>query len=98
MAFYDPAKYQDKPGIFMYTLSTCVHCKNAKKLMHDLGAEYDYVDVDQLSQDEMSEALSEMSKYNPAETFPTIVIGDKVIVGDRDSDIRQAVAKLRNSK
>ena len=97
MAFYDPAKYQGS-GVFMFTLSTCIHCKNAKKLMGELGVDFDYVDVDQLGQDEMNRAVAEMSQYNPSETFPTILIGGRVIVGDRDADIRQAVAKLRSKQ
>lgn len=98
MVFYDPARYENNHGVFLYALSTCVHCKNAKKLLQDLGVQYDHVDVDKLEQDSMNEALEEMSQYNPAETFPTIIIGGKVIVGDRDDDIRQAVAKLNASK
>ncbi len=92
MAFYDPDKY--RKGIFVFALSTCVHCKKAKKLLGELGAAFDHVDVDQLPQSDMSAALSEMSQYNPAETFPTMLIGGKVIVGDREDDIRQALSKL----
>lgn len=92
MAFCDPEKYQS--GIFLFTLSTCIHCKKAKKLLDEIGAHFDYVDVDQLSQNDLSAALSEMSKYNPAETFPTLLIGGKVIVGDREEDIRQAVSRM----
>ncbi len=92
MAFYDPDKYQN--GIFLFTLSTCIHCKRAKKILNDMGAKFGYVDVDQLSQNEMSAALAEMSQFNPAETFPTILIGKKVIVGDLEDDIRLAVSRL----
>ncbi len=92
MAFYDPEKYRN--GIFLYTLSTCIHCKRAKKLLGDLNMPFDHVDIDQLPQSEVRLALDEMSQYNPAETFPTMLIGGKVIVGDREDDIRQALAKL----
>ena len=92
MAYYDPDKYRH--GVFLFTLSTCVHCKRAKKLLGDLGVAFDHVDVDQLPQGDMSAALAEMSRFNPAETFPTLLIGGKVIVGDREDDIRQALSKL----
>lgn len=92
MAFYDPAKYQS--GIFLFTLSTCIHCKKAKQLLTDIGAQFGNVDVDKLSQSEMGDALIEMSKYNPAQTFPTIIIAGKVIVGAREDDIRLAVSRL----
>lgn len=98
MAFYDPNKEGAKSGIFIYALSTCVHCRAAKKLLKELGAPYDHVDVDLLPEDQMQECLEEMSRYNPAQTFPTLIICSKVIVGDLVDDIRQAVAKLGVAK
>lgn len=98
MAFYDPNKEGAKSGIFIYALSTCVHCRAAKKLLNELGSPYDHVDVDLLPEDRMQECLGEMSSYNPAQTFPTIIIGSKIIVGDLRDDIRQAVSKLGAAK
>jgi len=98
MVFYDPKKEESKSQPFLFTLSTCVHCKRAKKLLHDLNMPYNFVDVDQLSDAEMNQALEEMSEYNPAQTFPTIIGAGKVIVGDREDDIRQMVEKLQAAK
>lgn len=98
MAFYDPKKEESKSQPFLFTLSTCVHCKGAKKLLKDLDMPFHYVDVDQLSDGEMNEALEEMSGYNPAQTFPTIIGAGKVIVGFRPDDIEQMVAKLKSAK
>jgi glutaredoxin-like protein NrdH len=75
----------------MYTLSTCSHCRAAKKLMSDLGVRYDYVDVDLLSGSGRTAALEEVRKLNPLCSFPTIVIGDTVIVGNREDKIREAL-------
>lgn len=97
MAFYDPAT-EGAPAIFVYALSTCVHCKAAKKLLGELGVEYGHVEVDLLPEDEMETCLDEMSQYNPSQSFPTLIIGGKVIVGDREDDIRQAVGKLKGAK
>ena len=91
MAFYDP----NNSRIFVFALSTCVHCKRAKKLLNELGVDYDHVEVDLLSDDEMDKALKEMSKYNPGQSFPTIIYGSKVIVGDREDDIRQMAEKAQ---
>ncbi len=41
MTYYDPDKYRQ--GVFLYTLSTCVHCKRAKKLLGDLGVAFEAV-------------------------------------------------------
>ncbi|MDR1044239.1 MAG: glutaredoxin family protein [Candidatus Adiutrix sp.] len=95
MPFYDP-DHQSK--IFLYALSTCVHCRAAKKLLAELGCEYDQVNVDQLPEAEMQACLAEMSRYNPAETFPTLIGGGKVIVGCREEDIRQLADKMKGRK
>jgi glutaredoxin len=96
MAFYDPAA-PGAPSVFVFGLSTCVHCKAAKKLLEDLGVAFGQVEVDLLSDERLQAGLSELSKYNPAQTFPTLVIGNKVIVGNRVEDIRQAVGRLRGA-
>ena len=81
----------DRPKVFVYALSTCGHCRAAKKLLADKGVEYDFVDVDLLPREELREILAEVAKVNPAQSFPTIVIGDKVIVGHRETEILEAL-------
>ncbi len=81
----------DQPKVFVYALSTCGHCRNAKRLLDSKNVEYDSVDVDLLPRDEMKKTLEEVRKVNPQAAFPTIVIGDKVIVGYRELDILEAL-------
>lgn len=75
----------------MFTLSTCGHCKAAKEFMKELGVEYDYTDVDLLQGEERQQAISEMRKLNQRLSFPTIVIGDTIIVGNNQDEIRKAL-------
>jgi glutaredoxin-like protein NrdH len=75
----------------MYTLSTCSHCRAAKNLMKNLGIQFEYVDVDLLSGSERASALEEVRKLNPLCSFPTILIGDTVVVGNREDKIREAL-------
>ena len=81
----------DKPRVFVYALSTCGHCRAAKKLLTDKGVEYDFVDVDLLPREELRKVLSEVAKVNPQQSFPTIIIGETVIVGDREQEILEAL-------
>jgi glutaredoxin-like protein NrdH len=81
----------DQPKVFVYALSTCGHCRAAKKLLTDKGVNYDFVDVDLLSRDELRTILAEVAKYNPERSFPTILIGDRVIVGNREAEILEAL-------
>jgi glutaredoxin-like protein NrdH len=75
----------------MYTLSTCSHCRAAKNFMKSLGVQYEYVDVDLLSGAARAAAFEEVRKLNPLCSFPTILIGDTVIVGNREDKIREAL-------
>jgi glutaredoxin-like protein NrdH len=77
--------------VFLYALSTCGHCRNTKKLLDANGVEYESVDVDLLSRDEMSKALDEIRKVNPATSFPTLLIDDVVIVGYREAETLEAL-------
>lgn len=80
-----------KPEIKIFSLSTCSHCKSTKKLLDECVVEYDFTDVDLLTGAEREAALQEVRKLNPSCSFPTIVIGDKVIVGYREGEIRKAL-------
>ena len=75
----------------MYTLSTCSHCNAVKKLLSDCAVKYEFTDVDLLSGEERRAILEDVKKINPICSFPTIIIGDKIIVGFRESDIREAL-------
>jgi glutaredoxin-like protein NrdH len=77
--------------IKMYTLSTCSHCKATKKLLNECSVKFDFIDVDLVSDDERTAILEEVKKFNPECTFPTIIIGDKVIIGYLEKEIRLAL-------
>jgi glutaredoxin len=75
----------------MYTLSTCSHCKATKKFLRDNGINFDYVEVDLLQGDDKQKVLEEVMQYNPDRSFPTIIIGDVVIIGFKENDIKKAL-------
>jgi glutaredoxin len=59
--------------------------------MLDNGITFEFNDVDLLPGEEKESTLKEIIKYNPQRSFPTIIIGNKIIVGFRESDIREAL-------
>jgi len=75
----------------IYSLSTCSHCKSTKKLLSDCTVEYDFIDVDLLEGEERKAILEDVRNFNPKCSFPTIVIGGKVIVGYKEEDIKEAL-------
>ena len=75
----------------MYTLSTCSHCKSTKKFLNDCKVKYEATDVDLLDGEERAAILEDVKKWNPRCSFPTIIIGDKVIIGYREDEIKEAL-------
>lgn len=80
--------------IKLFTLSTCGWCRKTKALLTDMGVQYDYVDVDQLTGEERAEVMKTVEKWNPDCSFPTMVINDsKCIVGFKEDEIKKALKK-----
>jgi glutaredoxin-like protein NrdH len=75
----------------IYTLSTCSHCKATKKLLNECRVQYEFTDVDLLEGNERAAILEDVRKLNPRCSFPTIIIGDKVIVGYKEDEIKEAL-------
>lgn len=84
---------KDRGKIMLYALSTCGWCAKTKDLIRNLGVAFDYTYVDLLEGAEQDEAMSQVEKYNPSGSFPTLVINSrKTIVGFREQEIREALA------
>ena len=77
--------------ITMYTLSTCSHCRATKKFLSECGVKYEFTDVDLLDGAERKAILEDVRKFNPRCSFPTIVIGEKVIIGYKEDQIKEAL-------
>lgn len=75
----------------IYTLSTCSHCKATKKFLDDCHVQYEFEDVDLLQGEERVAILEDVRELNPRCSFPTIIIGDKVIVGYKEKEIKEAL-------
>lgn len=77
--------------IKLYSLSTCSHCRAIKKMLEEGDWTFDFVDVDLLHGKERRDTLEEVRQLNKRCSFPTIRIGDRIIVGYRENDIREAL-------
>jgi glutaredoxin-like protein NrdH len=84
-----------KNTLMLYTLSTCIWCKKTKALLKQLGAGYKYVDVDLVGSDAREAVLKDFRKYNPAQSYPTIVVngGKDVIIGFQEDRVRELCGK-----
>lgn len=83
---------EEKAKIKLFALSTCVWCKKTRQFLDDLGVAYDYIYVDHKEGEEKSKVMREVKMWNPACSFPTLVINDeKCIVGFKEDQIREAI-------
>jgi glutaredoxin len=80
-----------KHKVMLYALSTCGWCAKTKALLGELGAEFDYIDVDLASESEQNEIMKIVDKVNPEGGFPTILIGETCIVGFKPEEIEAAL-------
>lgn len=85
-------KGKDKGKIMLYALSTCGWCNKTKNLLNNLGVEYSYIFVDLLEEQDKDKLMDEIKKWNPACSFPTIVINNKEsIVGFKEDEIKKVL-------
>jgi glutaredoxin-like protein NrdH len=84
---------KDAGRIVLYALSTCPWCRKTKALLQELGVAYDFLDVDLLDAMEEAGIKAEVVKFNPRYSFPTIIIGDTVIIGFKEDEIREVLGK-----
>jgi glutaredoxin-like protein NrdH len=82
---------KDKGKVILYALSTCIWCKKTKELLSSLGISFDYIYVDLLKGNDRSKTVEDVKKHNPACSFPTLVVGDKCIIGFREKEIKEAL-------
>ena len=75
----------------LYSLSTCSHCKSTKRLLDECNVQYDVTDVDLLQGEERTAILEDVKSLNPKCSFPTIKIGDTVIIGYKENEIKEAL-------
>jgi glutaredoxin-like protein NrdH len=76
--------------LMLYALSTCQWCNKTKELLRELGVDFHFVYVDLLEGEEQDTALTELERWNPRGSFPTLVIGNaRCIIGYQEGQIRE---------
>ena len=75
--------------VTLYSLSTCSHCKDTKEFLNQCGVKYQCIEVDKLDLEQRRKAIEELKEIKPECSFPTIVIGDQVIIGLQKDEIKE---------
>ncbi len=78
--------------VVFYGLSTCIWCRKTRQFLEDEGFSFEYFYVDLLAGGEREEVLERVRRWNPAVSFPTVVVdGVKSIVGFRPEEIAEVL-------
>lgn len=82
----------NKHKVLLYALSTCAWCKMAKKFLKDSDVEYEYVDVDQASNQDHEKIRDDIINRGSEPSFPTIIVDNKVVItGFRKDKLKEAL-------
>jgi len=76
--------------ITLYTKDYCPYCRSAKRLLSDLGAKYEEIDIT-----DTPEKIQELVKKSGLMTVPQIFVGDKCLGGFEDIERMHEEGKLR---
>lgn len=77
-------------NIKLFALSTCIWCKKTRALLDELKLDYYYMYVDLLERNDSEAAKTEVRKWNPQCSFPTLVINNEsCIKGFDEARIRE---------
>lgn len=80
-----------KKRVTVYAISSCHHCRCAKDLLNRLGVRYECLDLDLAEKERVASLMEEVKRLNSKCSFPTILIGERVIVGYREQLIEEAL-------
>lgn len=80
-----------KGDVLVYALSTCIWCKKTRKLLDELGVDYEVIEVDLIEDPKDKEKThKQIQKWNPEVSYPTMVIDDsECILGFDEEKIKQ---------
>ena len=78
--------------VVLYALSTCGWCRRARALLDENDVEYEVIYVDELEGEAKDAVVSEVAKWNPRRSFPTLVVDDRVsVAGFKPEQIKEAL-------
>ena len=81
---------EQKKKVRLYSLSTCPTCKRVKEFLDGYNIKYELIEVDLLDSGEQWLTSKEVKRYNPAVTYPTLVI-EEVVLGLDEEAIKNAL-------
>lgn len=75
----------------LYAVSTCAHCRALMEFLDQHQVEFSFVNVDELEGAARREMVQEVKELNKRCTFPTLVVGEQVVVGFKEAEVRETL-------
>ncbi|HPJ14112.1 MAG TPA: glutaredoxin family protein [Spirochaetota bacterium] len=70
----------DKGHVLLLGLSTCIWCRKTKEFLESNNVQFEYVYVDLLESEEKDKVKETLKKWNPACSYPTLVLNNSSCV------------------
>jgi glutaredoxin-like protein NrdH len=78
--------------VAFYGLSTCMWCRKTRMALEEADVSFDFAYVDLLQGAEREEAVNAVRRWNPAGSYPTVIVDDeKCVVGYNPDKLRGAL-------
>ena len=81
----------DRGEVKLYAVSTCLHCRALMEFLELNRVDFSFVNVDELEGSTRREMVKEAKEFNKRCTFLNLVVGDKVVVGFREEEVRETL-------
>lgn len=82
----------NKHKVLMYALSTCAWCKMTKTFLKDNSVEFEYVDVDLCTKEDLRKIKTDILNRGGSLSYPVLIIDDKNLInGFRKEKISEAL-------
>ncbi len=80
-----------KAEIIFFGLSTCMWCQKTARFLDEKGVIYSKIFVDLLDLQQKREIHSEVKKYNKNLSYPTVKIGETIVIGYDKEKLEKAL-------
>jgi glutaredoxin-like protein NrdH len=84
--------FHNEHQVLFYGLSTCIWCRKTRTFLEEQGVTFDFVYVDLIHGQEREDVKEQIRKWNPAVSFPTIVVdNERSVTGFKPEKIKEAL-------
>lgn len=83
---------KNKHKVMLYALSTCVWCRMTKQFLKDNDVEFEYVDVDLITEGDKEKIRQHIISKGGSLSYPSTIVDDKVLItGFRKDELKEAL-------